>query len=199
MTQWWSGVRDLNEFLIEWTFQVLYGSPAAHAMGAPRARRVSDAPLGDLRGLATVQDALDRIEEGGFPAGVIRMLILLARASGTVRKDRLERSNRMLETVEPFASISPKHKTRIVHRESLIVSFEPEMALLTLPMLLVAAEERRRAIALCLDVAGPVEEMSEVVVAVFKRLGEILELESGIPGMTLAGGDTAAGRSHAAA
>jgi hypothetical protein len=180
VTQWWSGVRDLNEFMIEWTFHFLYSSPAAHAIGAPRARRVSDAPLGDLRGLATVQDALDRIEEGGFPAGVIRMLILLARASGSVRKDRLERSNRMLETTEPFASISPKHKTRIVHRESLIVSFEADAALRTLPMLLSGVEERRRAIALCLDVAGPVDEMSEAVVAMFGRFAEVLEVESGV-------------------
>jgi pimeloyl-ACP methyl ester carboxylesterase len=180
VTQWWNGVRDLNEFMVEWTFHFLYGSPAAHAIGAPRARRVSDAPLGDLRGLATVQDALDRIEEGGFPAGVIRMLILLARASGSVRKDRLERSNRMLETTEPFASISPKHKTRIVHRESLIVSFEADAALRTLPMLLSGVEERRRAIALCLDVAGPLDEMSEAVVAMFGRFAEVLEVESGV-------------------
>jgi hypothetical protein len=41
----------------------------------------------------------------------------------------------MLETVEPFASIPPKQKTRIVHRESLIVAFEPDAALGTLPKL----------------------------------------------------------------
>jgi hypothetical protein len=180
VTQWWNGFRDLNEFMIEWTFHFLYSSPTAHVIGAPRSRRVSDAPLGDLRGLSTVQDALDRIEEGGFPAGVIRMLILLARASGSVRKDRLERSNRMLETVEPFASISPKHKTRMVHRESLIVTFEADAALRTLPLLLDEAEERRRAIALCLEVAGSPAEMSEAVVAMFKRFGEVLEVESGI-------------------
>jgi len=103
----------------------------------------------------------------------------------------------MLETVEPFASISPKHKTRIVHRESLIVNFEPEPALLTLPVLLPGAEDRQRAIALCLDVAGPVEEMTEAVVAVFQRFGEVLEVD--LPSMTAAAGDTAAGRSHAAA
>jgi hypothetical protein len=178
VTQWWSGIRDLNEFMIEWTFHFLYSSPAAHAIGAPHARRVSDAPLGDLRSLGTVQDALDRIEEGGFPAAVIRMLILLARASGSVRKDRLERSNRMLETVEPFASISPKHRTRILHRESLIVSFEADAALRTLPMLLSGVEERQRTIALCLGVAGPVEEMSDAVVAMFRRFAEVLEVES---------------------
>jgi hypothetical protein len=178
VTQWWSGVRDLNEFTIEWTFHCLYGSPAARAVGAPRSRRVSDAPLGDLRALATVQDALDRIEEGGFPAGVVRMLILLARARGTIRKDRLERSNHMLETVEPFASISPKHKTRIVHRESLIVAFEPDAALNTLPTLLAGQDERRRAIELCLDVAGPLEEMSGAVLETFRRFGEVLGVDS---------------------
>jgi pimeloyl-ACP methyl ester carboxylesterase len=178
VTQWWGGVRDLNEFMIEWTFHWLYSSPAAREIGVPRSRRVSDAPLGDLRALATVQDALDRIEEGGFPAGVVRMLILLARVRGNIRKDRLERSNHMLETVEPFASIPPKHKTRIVHRESLIVAFEHDAALRTLPTLLAGKDERRRAIELCVEVAGPVEEMSEAVLEMFRRFGEVLEVES---------------------
>ncbi len=180
VTQWWNGVRDVNEFMIEWTFNVMYGSPAARALGAPRSRHVSDAPLGDLRGLANVQEALDRIEEGGFPEAVIRMLILLARASGSVRRSRLERSNRMLETAEPFASLTPKHKTRIVHRESLIVGFETEEALRTLPKLISDVEDRRRAMALCREVAGAVEEMSEAVVATFRRFAEVLEVESGI-------------------
>lgn len=180
VTQWWNGVRDVNEFMIEWTFNLMYGSPAARALGAPRSRHVSDAPLGDLRGLANVQEALDRIEEGGFPEAVIRMLILLARASGSVRRSRLERSNRMLETAEPFASLTPKHKTRIVHRESLIVGFETEEALRTLPKLISGVEDRRRAMALCREVAGAVEEMSEAVVATFRRFAEVLEVESGI-------------------
>jgi pimeloyl-ACP methyl ester carboxylesterase len=179
VTQWWSGVSDLNEFMIEWSFHLIYGSPAARAIGAPRARRVSDAPLGDLRGLATVQDALDRMDEGGFAAGVIRMLILLARASGSVRRSRLERSNHMLETVEPFASIAPKHKTRIVHRESLIVGFEPDEALRALPKLLPGVEDRARAMLMCREVAGPVEEMSEAVVSMFTRLAEVLDVETG--------------------
>ncbi|HQR52343.1 MAG TPA: hypothetical protein PLZ79_03675 [Burkholderiales bacterium] len=143
---------------------------------------MSDAPLGDLRALATVQDALDRIEKGGFSAGVVRMLILLARAHGTIRKDRLERSNRMLETVEPFASIPAKHKTRLVHRESLIASFEPEAALRTLPKLFAGIDERRRAVELCRDVAGPVEEMGEAVREMFRRFREVLEVEADFGG-----------------
>jgi hypothetical protein len=126
-----------------------------------------------------VQDALDRMDEGGFAAGVIRMLILLARASGSVRRSRLERSNHMLETVEPFASIAPKHKTRIVHRESLIVGFEPDEALRALPKLLPGVEDRARAMLMCREVAGPVEEMSEAVVSMFTRLAEVLDVETG--------------------
>ena len=199
MTQWWNGVRDMNEFMIEWTFNLLYGSPAARALGAPRSRHVSDAPLGDLRGLSTVQDALDRIEDGGFPEAVIRMLILLARASGSVRRSRLERSNRMLETAEPFASLTPKHKTRMVHRESLIVGFESEEALCTLPRLIPGVDERRRAIALCLEVAGPAAEMSEAVVAMFKRFAEILDIETDFGGKAPGDRSTASDRTRSTA
>ncbi|MGD2012027.1 MAG: DUF3141 domain-containing protein [Desulfobacterales bacterium] len=175
VTQFWDGVRDMQNAMIEQSFHLIWAAPSVAALGERQSQLVSDAPQEDLRTLVQVQDALDRIEQGGLPEGVIRMLILLAQSRKEVRRSRLERSNRMLMSTEPFASMMPKHRTRLIHRESLIVGFEPEEAIATLPKLLKDEEDRRRALALCWDIAGPREEMSPESQAMMGRLSAALD------------------------
>ncbi len=174
VTQWWDGVRDLQNAMIETSFHLLWAAPPVEALGERMSRRISDAPQEDLRSLVQVQDALDRIDQGGFAEGVLRMLILLAQSRKEVRRSRLERSNRMLMSTEPFASMNPKHRTRMIHRESLIVGFEPDAAITALPRLLKDPGERRRALDLCLEIAGPREEMSAETQAMMARLTQVL-------------------------
>jgi len=174
VTQWWNGVRDLQNAGMEWTFHQVWAAPAVQAIGHTHTRRISDARSEDLRTLSAVQDALDRMTQGGFAAGVVRMLILLAQSRKEVRRSRLERANRMLMTSEPFASMAPKRRTRLIHRESLIVGLEPDAALETLPELLTTARERRRALDLCEEIAGPRAEMSEATIALLERLATLL-------------------------
>jgi pimeloyl-ACP methyl ester carboxylesterase/tellurite resistance protein len=174
VTQWLDGLRDTQAAMMELSFHLLWAAPAAAALGAPRSQLISEAPQEDLRSLVQVQDALDRIEQGGFAEGVIRMLIFLAHSRKEVRRSRLERSNRMLMSTEPFASMKPKFRTRLIHRESLIVGFEPEAAMAALPRLIVSDEDRRRALSLCWDIAGPREEMSAETLAVMEQLAVIL-------------------------
>ena len=180
VTQWWDGIRDLQDLWIESTFHMLYAAPHAKSIGESRARRISDAPMEDLRSLVNVQEALDRMEEGGFAEGVVRMLIFLARSRKEVRRSRLERSNRILEQTPPFSEMKPKHRTRLIHRESLIAAFEPDTALASLPKLLVSEEDRQRAMEICAEIAGPVEEMSQETVAMMGQFRDLLELGSAV-------------------
>lgn len=175
VTQGWDGLRDLQDALIEWNFHALWGLPPVQKLGERFGRTVSEAPREDLRTLTSVQDALDRIELGGFPDGVIRMLIFLAQSRKEVRRTRLERSNQMLMTKEPFASMKPKHRTRMIHKETLIVGFEPEEALAALPKLIVSPEERRHALALCEEITGPRGEMTAETIEVLNRLALVLD------------------------
>jgi tellurite resistance protein len=176
VTQWWDGARDIQDFWIETTFHWLYGAPHIKEMGERLSRRISEAPQEDLRSLVHVQDALDRMDDGGFAEGVVRMLIFLAQSRGQVRRSRLQRSNEILEQTEPYASMKPKHRTRLIHRESLIVAFEPEAALEGLAKLLKTPEERQRAIDVCWQIAGPEDEMSQATVDMMHRFGEILDV-----------------------
>jgi hypothetical protein len=177
VTQGWDQVRDMQNALIEMSFHLLWSLPPVQALGEQKAQLISDAPQEDLRTLVQVQDALDRIDQGGFPEGVIRMLIFLAHSRKEVRRSRLERSNQMLLATEPFASMKAKHRTRMIHRESLIVGFEPEAAIAALPKLIQGEEDRRRALDLCWSIAGPREEMSAETVAMMARLASVLGQE----------------------
>jgi pimeloyl-ACP methyl ester carboxylesterase len=175
ITQWWDGVRDMQNALIEWNFHLLWTLPPVQALGERQSRTTSEAPPEDLRTLNTVQDALDRINLGGFADGVVRMLIFLARSRKEVRRDRLERANQMMTITEPFASMPAKQLTRMIHRASLIVSFAPEEAMATLPALIRTPEARKDALAICETIAGSRNEMSPETVDMFNRLASALE------------------------
>ncbi len=173
----WDFARDLRHASIEIAFFTLYGTPWMRALGAgdlgvPIAR--GDGPL---REDPVVQRALTRIEEGGFADAVIRMLVLMAKSRGTIRRSRLERSNQMLRTVEPFASLPPSIRARLIHEQSLIVDFAPEAAFAALRLLLPTAEQRRRALDLVLDVAGAADEMAPATTALVARFRELLGLD----------------------
>jgi hypothetical protein len=80
----------------------------------------------------------------------------------------------MLMSTEPFASMKPKARTRLIHRESLIVGFEPDEAIAALPKLIPTQEEQRRALDLCWEIAGPRQEMSPETLAMMERLAKAL-------------------------
>ncbi len=176
ITQSWEVVRIMQNHWIESTFHWLYDSPPGQKLGQQHSRRISDLPQEDLRALTTVQAALDRMEQGGFAEGILRMLILLAHARGSIRRSRLARSNQVLEQTPPFNQMNPKHRTRMIHRQSLIVAFEHDAALKTLPKLLPSPEERRHALEVCWQIAGPEEEMNEATLAMMNRFRELLEV-----------------------
>jgi len=150
VTQWWDGVRDLQNAMIEWNFHLLWAAPPVQAMGERLAVTVAQSePREDLRTLTQVQDALDRIELGEFADGVIRMLIFLANSRKEVRRSRLERSDQMLLSTEPFASMKAKHRTRMIHKETGGAAERLAAGIDPLPKLLPVAsiEEALRAVA----------------------------------------------------
>jgi tellurite resistance protein len=104
------------------------------------------------------------------------MLILLAKARGSVRRSRLERSNEILRSSEPFASLGDETRSRMINAQSLIVEFEPEQAVATLPSLIPDLAERLRAAELCETIAGPLSEMEPKSIAMLDRLRAVLGL-----------------------
>jgi pimeloyl-ACP methyl ester carboxylesterase len=170
ITGWLDLGRDLRDAATEMAFFAAYSSPWMRQLATAEPSRVSEVAGTDLRSLNEVSLALDNIGRGGYPVAVIRMLILLAHARKSVRRDRLERSNEVLSTKEPFASLGPATRARIIHEQGLIVEFEPGLALATLPGLVPDMADRRRAVAECEYILGSASEMSEDTRGMFARI-----------------------------
>jgi pimeloyl-ACP methyl ester carboxylesterase len=174
-------VRDLRDMAYEATFLALWAGPAAMAFGADHARPRAKKDAREMRLLPEVQAALLQIDRGGHPEAVIRMLIMLAEARGSVRRDRLERSAKLLTTEPPFDAISPELKARLIHEQSIVAQFEPAAAVATLPRMIVTRAARAQAIAQVEFVLGPLEEMEPHTIHQLQAFRAALDL----PGIEL--------------
>ncbi len=167
----WDAFRDIRDGWAEMLFYSLYGMPWMRQLGELDEKPV--APR-DIRMFPQVQDAVAKAASGGYAEAIIRMLILLARARGSVRRDRLERSNKVLQGRAPFDTMKPDHRSQLIHEQTMIVEFTGKEAISTLPELLKDEVDRIRAIDLVLEIAGPPDEMDAPTIAMFERLQNIL-------------------------
>ena len=175
-TQWLDAATDLRDGWVETWFYANYASPFMRALAAAEPPRASEVIGTDLRAAPDVRAALAQITRGNFAVAVIRMMVLFSLGRGSVRRDRLERANRLFTTLEPFASLGEETRTRIIHQQSLIVEFEPEQALATLPRLLPKPEDRPKALALCEQVAGDLAELSKEGREMLQRVRQVLDI-----------------------
>ncbi len=170
----WNSWRDLRDGTYELLFHAIYGSPLMRRLGATELAKHQPLPMADVRDLPTVQEALASAHVGGFPEAVVRMLLLLVKARGSVRRSRLERSAELLVHSAALETHSEEERAELVRRQAILVELEPARALATLPVLL-AEEDRLRALDLVDRVAGPLDEMGpktrEMRLAIRRQLG----------------------------
>ena len=169
-------VRDLRDAWYEMTFYSIYATPQMRWFGRNFNFERTHKSKEELSALPEVQNALLHVASGGFVEAVIRMLILLADARGTVRRDRLERSARVLTKDEPFRSLKTEQRAQIIHEQSLIVEYAGSAALDTLPLLLRTPEERRRAAEVVQYVPGMLNDMEPRTLAMLQRFRHVLDL-----------------------
>ncbi|ARE41766.1 hypothetical protein RGUI_3625 [Rhodovulum sp. P5] len=174
--QWLDLTRDMRNAAAEMSFYAMWNNPWARAFGAPDAVRRTRKTVGELRALPLVQTVLSHKAQGGFIEAVIRMLILLAGSRGAVRRDRLERSARVLNQDEPFASLTMDERARILHEQSILATYDPDGAIEALPMLLPDPAERELAMAVVQYIPGPLSEMADHTRETLDRFRAVLDL-----------------------
>lgn len=168
--------RDFRDATYESTFFMLYGGAFMHWIGRYDNFNRTHKSRDELRLMPQAQAALMNVGRGGFAEAVIRMQLLLSDARGSIRRDRLERSARMLSSDEPFVSLGAERRAQLIHEQSIIVEFEHETAIETLPLLLPALNDRRRALGVVEFVAGAIEDMEPHTVHMLQRIRQALSL-----------------------
>lgn len=167
--QGWNLFRDVRDAARETLFRGIYGSPAMRMIGADWLEQRRLASADNQLALHDVRAALADAEEGGEAEAVVRMLELLSRARGYVRRSRLERALELFATEEPFRSLTEEEHARLIHAQSLVVQFAPTQAEESLPRLLRTASERARALDLVMRIAGPAETMHPKALALYRE------------------------------
>lgn len=141
--------HDLTEAATEFGFHALYANPLLRPRPELLARY--KAPPAETDG-QEAQAAVARVDRGGYAEGIVRMCVILSRAGGQFRQDRLERFAALLHTRAPFDTMSAATRRRMIDEQSLIVDKAVQPAKDSLMRILRDDVDRMRAINLVLDV-----------------------------------------------
>ncbi len=144
---YYRAVRDATS---EAAFFQVYGNMFAFNLAdrsEAEARR--EAPAVELRELPVVKEALANIEHGGYAEAIARLGALLARKGEPLPLERLHLKHELIEDYrDMLPAAKPDEWRRIRGEQDIIVRYEPERALETLPALVTDAGDRDRLVAL---------------------------------------------------
>jgi hypothetical protein len=166
--------RDLRDAAAENSFFAIYTSPLTKAMFPPVANEHPSNVMSDVTKMPEIAKALADIEQGGLAEATVRMLHLLTKARGYVRRTRLERELLALKKADLFPELNEDSITKLLHIQSLIVDFAPKQAISTLTVLLDTPELKKAALELVMDIAGPRETMHPAALKQFEEFEGLL-------------------------
>ena len=141
--------RGLRDAASEAAFFLMYGNLYAFHSGDAPPDDAQASPVTDARDLPWVKDALDSLNKGGYPEALARVGCLLAEGGEPLPLSKLQLAHDMLEE---YRDLLPKLERdevrRIAGQQQIIVRYEPEKALATLPKLLAERQDRDRLVTL---------------------------------------------------
>jgi pimeloyl-ACP methyl ester carboxylesterase len=140
-------VRDaMSEALFFETYGNLFLTQMAEGVEALAPRRPEAA---DARALPFVRAALDAIAEGGYPEALARVAAILAPHGLPIPLSRLELKEELIADYRELLPDLSRHEMRRVRGEQdIIVRYEPEQALESLPRLVPDPGDRQRLLTL---------------------------------------------------
>ena len=141
--------REVRDAVSEAAFFQLYGNLFSLYIADKHREKQVVAAIGNLRDQPIVQEALASIDQGGYPEALARISALMAPEDGSMSLERLHLRNQLISELQEFLpDHTPEQRRRMRGRQSIIVRYEPERALATLPKLLKSADDKRRLLAL---------------------------------------------------
>jgi pimeloyl-ACP methyl ester carboxylesterase len=142
--------RDLRDAASEAAFFLVYGNLFSLYLADRRPGEAqAPAAAGDPRTLPFVAEALASIDQGGYAEALARVGALLARRGEAIPLSRVQLRHELIEEYKDLLpDIARDVARRIRGEQEIIVRYEPEQALATLPKLLADPADRSRLLTL---------------------------------------------------
>jgi pimeloyl-ACP methyl ester carboxylesterase len=142
--------RDVRDAASEAAFFQIYGNMFSLYLADGReAEEPAPARPADPRELPFVREALASVVQGGYAEALARTAFLLARKGEPLPLARLELKQELMEEYRDLLpDLPPEQRRRIRGEQEIIVRYEPERAIETLPELVTGAGDRDRLLAL---------------------------------------------------
>jgi len=140
--------RAIRDAVSEAAFFELYGN--LFSLYLADKREATERPhVTDPRELPFVKEALAVLDEGGYAEAVARVAFLVARKGEPLPLSRLQLKQELIADYgELLPAVSMEHARRIRGEQEIIVRYEPDKAVETLPALLAEREDRDRLLTL---------------------------------------------------
>jgi hypothetical protein len=179
--------RDARDAWAERTFFAIYGAPALQAAAgidrdAGALRRAGKSRLHDELLQARIADLKSKVNTGGLRAAVIRAIIYVGMARGTID----ERGFEMIRRIRRAHGDVPLREFKALVREQfLILLVDPEAALAALPEMLPPERPiRHKALGLVKQVLAARGEISGEVAERLQRIGRLFDVDADRTSMT---------------
>ena len=169
--------RDWQGRYTETVFFGIWSMPWFRQYGKPvGSRRLLNKD--ELHSLPKVNQALTKINEGGFQEAVVRMMILCnIVADNNINRDQLVRLTEVLTQKEPFTHLSQTELATMIHTQTLIVRFAEDDSITSLSTLLTTKVQRVNALKWVNYVVGDdAIEQDPAMLSIKKRIETALKL-----------------------
>ena len=141
--------RDVRDAVSEAAFFQVYGNLFSLYMADKAVAHEQQAQSVEPREMPVVRDALAAIGSGGYPEAVARVAALLARKGEPMPLERLHLRHELIEEYRDLLPpVTRDEQRRIRGEQDIVVRYEPEKALETLPRLVANPDDRKRLLAL---------------------------------------------------
>ncbi len=176
--------RAVRDAISEAQFFQTYGNVFSLYLADKGAAKADAAPtIAESRDLPFVKEALASLEKGGYAEALARVGSLLARRGAPLPLARLALKQELAgEYRDLLPDLEPDQWRRVRGEQDIIVAYEPERAVATLPILLRDPADRNRLITLVRKLLAD-ERMrrsqpSAEQLAMFENIGETLDIRS---------------------
>jgi pimeloyl-ACP methyl ester carboxylesterase len=172
--------RDLRDAMSEALFFHIYGNLfILYIADGHEAEERGIAQAKDPRDLPFVREALATIGEGGYPEALTRVGALLARRGQPIPLSLLDLKEDLIEDYRELLPDLPRDQMRQIRGEQeIVVQYEPERAIKTLPNLLPDRADRERLLTLfdrlLADERLGVENLTPAQHAMLDRIRKVL-------------------------